>query len=123
MNVILFIISFLILFNVFYNAILDINKLANFDTLKNILLPPVLTILLIPFIYFVSIYANYEILFVRLKIILKNDRTLLKYLKKRILGHCKINLYKLLKFIECNMIKLANITTKKDVDNIFIKNK
>ncbi|MCX6327528.1 MAG: hypothetical protein NT144_12900 [Bacteroidia bacterium] len=70
----------------------------DFFTKRNLLsflLPPIMTILLIPFLYLVAIYINYETHFVRIDFML-NDLKKRKLLKRKILCFVNINLNRLI---------------------------
>jgi hypothetical protein len=49
-----------ILFFCLYQAITDISAFANFTTLHEFLLPVVLSVMLLPFLYLMSMYGEYE---------------------------------------------------------------
>ena len=75
----------------------DINEFASFDTFKSFLFPILMIILFIPFAYFYALYVQYESLFVRLKFSLKDNKTLLRYARRRILISVNFSLAKLKK--------------------------
>jgi hypothetical protein len=69
----------------------------DFFTLHNFfafLLPPILTLALIPFLYFIALFMNYETLFVHLDIF-SNDIDKKQKLKKEILFAANLNLNKI----------------------------
>lgn len=68
-----------------YDAVFTIHNLFSF------VLPPILTILLIPFLYILAVCMNYETLFMRINF-LTRDAEKRKRLKKTILWTAKINL-------------------------------
>lgn len=49
-----------------YRAVADYVQLLSFDTLKSVLLAPLLSVLYSPFVYVLALYAEYELLFMRL---------------------------------------------------------
>lgn len=72
----------------------DVNSIAQIATLKDFLLPIVLTILYIPWAYLVALYMQYEILFQRFSHMIEStDNT--RYAKRRLIAKCHINLGKL----------------------------
>jgi hypothetical protein len=75
----------------------DINEFASFDTFKSFLFPILMIILFMPFAYFYALYVQYESLFIRLKFSLKDNKTLLRYAKRRILISVNFSLAKLKK--------------------------
>ncbi len=70
------------------------NKLFDSKNLFSFSLPIVLTLFLIPFIYPLALFANYQTLFVRLNFISK-DTVIRRRLKKQILLTANININKL----------------------------
>lgn len=73
------------------------NNFDNFMSISNLrdfLLPIFLTILFLPFVYFVALYSNYESLFTRMPFFIKDDK-LLSYSKRKTLFSFTLNLYAL----------------------------
>jgi hypothetical protein len=56
---------------------------------------PVLTFLFVPFLYFLALYMGYEMLFIRLSFLTKNNPSAYAALKRALLVACKLNLAKL----------------------------
>lgn len=71
-----------------YNVLLDLNNLFSF------LLPIILTIIVLPFIYSLALYTNYETLFVRIRFMAK-ENVIRGRLKKEILLVANCNLERL----------------------------
>ncbi len=63
-------------------------------TLFSFLLPPILTVLLIPFLYLLALYMSYEVLFIRVDF-MTNDSDQKKTLKREILFLANLNLNRL----------------------------
>lgn len=82
------------LFFTIYKMITIPGELFTFVSLKSFLLPVLLTILFVPFIYLLALYSHYESLFIRLKF-LEKEKPLRKSLKWQILKVANINLNKL----------------------------
>lgn len=68
----------------FRMAVVDFKSFATIATLESFILPILLTLAFLPFVYLVAIYTTYESLFIRLQFFIK-DQSLLKYTKKRTL--------------------------------------
>lgn len=68
-------------------------ELLTLDNLKSFLLPIVFTFLFIPFAYFVALYASYEDLWVRLKLVYTKEQS--SQLKKDIFKVANLNLKKI----------------------------
>lgn len=77
-----------------YKTFKNYQDVFTVHNLFSLLLPPLLTVLLIPFLYLLAIYMNYEELFVRLNI-MTNDSKKKKLLKKEIILTANINLNRL----------------------------
>ena len=75
-----------------YMAVNDFERFATLENLENFYLPILLTIMFLPFVYFMALYASYESLFTRLQFFVK-DSSLLKYVKKRTLLAFGLNLW------------------------------
>jgi len=75
------------------DIIRSINQYANYTTLKTFLLPIILTVTFIPCAYLIALFMNYELLFVRIDILL-NDKKLIRYARRRTLLKCGFNLRK-----------------------------
>jgi hypothetical protein len=110
-------------------AVVDFNKFASMSTLENFIIPILLTLTFLPFVYLVAVYVAYENLFIRLQFFIK-DPSLLKYTKKRILQvfHFRLvaldewskNIYKL-NFADYHSVEealrnLSTTPTTKDAD-------
>ena len=79
---------------VIYKTIKSTPLLLTYDNLKSFILPLILTFLFMPFIYFLSVYAKYEILNTRLNTSIK-DVKIRNKLKKYVLLFCNINIDKI----------------------------
>lgn len=79
-----------------YETYKHFNQLLTLQNMKSLLLPIILATLLIPYLYFLALYMNYEILFVRIPYLLKDEKKA-KKLKKNILLLANVNLNKLIK--------------------------
>jgi hypothetical protein len=77
-----------------YKTFKNYQELFTVHNLFSFLLPPILTVLVIPFLYVLAIYMNYEELFVRVNII-SNDKEKNKLLKRKIILIAKLNLNRL----------------------------
>jgi len=75
----------------------DYQTFARTDTLRAFLLPTVLMLIYLPFVYAVALYEAYECLFVNVDILLP-DRHLARFAKRGIGSLCHMNLGKLNRF-------------------------
>ena len=114
--------SFIILISIIYRILADFSNFWIVNTLKSFLLPIILTIIFLPFIYFLVLYSRYEILFLGLNLGEAKSIELKKYAKKKIFKHCFLSLAKVNKALNSSFsIDLRNIKTKKDVDELIEK--
>lgn len=78
-----------------YKTFTNYTMLFALNNLFSFLLPIILTIIILPFIYILSLYINYETLFVRIKYMSKDNKIGLR-LRKEILLAANFNIEKLL---------------------------
>jgi len=107
----------LIIFALF-NIIVDYQEFATIKNLRAFLLPPLLTLAYIPFLYFLALFIAYENLFIRLDIFLKKDKALAKLAKRKIVFLCLINLGKLNKFARENTQELMRLNNENNILNL-----
>ncbi|KAF5433712.1 hypothetical protein C5S39_01215 [Candidatus Methanophagaceae archaeon] len=114
LNGVLLIIGIIIFYNFISNVVSDYNNFVSVDTLRKFLLPPLLTFLLSPFIYFVVLFSTYNQLFKQLNSNSGHKKTkkLKRYAKIKAIKHCFLNLKKV------NSLKLIHIKNEEDVDNM-----
>ncbi len=79
---------------VIYKTILEYNILFTVLNLKSLLLPAILTILFLPFIYYLAVGIKYEMLFLHLKFMV-SDKSLRNKIKWKIFLAATFNLTKL----------------------------
>lgn len=115
LNYTLLIIGIFLISYSFASAIKDFQNFFTIRNLKDLLLPPLLTITFLPFVYGFALLSTYELLFIRLDATLKN-RKLANFTKWRIITTSLINLKKLNKFSK-NLAPLLIFTSKSDVIN------
>lgn len=84
----------LIFIYVSYKTYKYYSDLLTIQNIKTLLLPFVLTIFLIPFLYLLALYMNYETLFIRIPYLIKKEKKQ-KKMKRNILLYANINLNKL----------------------------
>lgn len=105
---------FLIIF-VLFNIISDYWGFVNADSLRTFLLPPLLILAYMPFLYFVALYMAFETFFVRLDIFFKKDKELSKFIKRKVLSLCLVDLRKLNRFAKENTRDFLKLNDKDDV--------
>jgi hypothetical protein len=100
----------------------DFQNIITSQNLKTLILPPLLTVAFIPFVYFFALIMAYEKLFVRLSIFNKNNSDLIRFTKRKIILTCHLNLSKLNRFAKESTQDLMKVKTKEDVINIIKRN-
>lgn len=77
-NIFIFFFGLLIIFHTVLNLVNSFSEFAKFETFVDFYLPPLLTILFFPFLYFMVLYSTYENGYLRLKFLVK-DQNIFKY--------------------------------------------
>lgn len=93
----------------------DFQNIANSQSLRTLILPPLLTAAFIPFVYFFALIMAYETLFIRLSIFNKKNPSLIKFAKYKIMRLCHLNLAKLNHFAKESTQDLMKISNQEDV--------
>lgn len=96
-----------------YMTINDYKNLFTLNNFESFILPILLTIMFLPFVYLWALYANYETLFIRLQFFV-NDKSLLPYLKKQSFLAFRLNLWSLNKW--ANHINTLRFEDRASVD-------
>lgn len=99
----------------FFKIISSYKDFASLDNFRSFLIAPILTFLFLPFMYFLSLFMTYEILFVRINVMFRHDDYLNKNIKISIVKNCLINLYKLNRF--SRDMRIHEIEKKDDIEN------
>jgi hypothetical protein len=108
----------LIIFTV-ANIVSNYQVLVTTDNLRALLLPPLLTLAYLPFLYVAALLMAYETLFLRVDIFMKKkDEKLAKYTKRKILILCLADLPKLNRFSRENIMRLQKLHDRRDVLNM-----
>lgn len=102
----------------FYNVVVDFSNFASLDNLVDFLLPPVFTILFLPFMYAAALYALYQSVFVRLRIF-NNDNGLITYVKLKIFQKFLFNFRKLNRWAKG--VGILKINSKQDIVDLLDK--
>lgn len=111
---------FLIIFAV-SKIIGDYQGFVTANNLRSFVLPPLMTLAYMPFLYIFALIMAYEILFVRLDIFLKNDKKLAAFAKQKIFRLCLLNLGKLNRFAKESTSDLLNLKDKNGILNLVEK--
>ena len=105
--------GFIVLCIVLYKTTINYKSVFTIENLKEIFLPPVLTILFLPFIYLIALYSTYEMLFLCLNFFAK-DATRKRLLKREIIMVGNFNLNRL-NTISSNLYRPELYETEKPI--------
>lgn len=112
------VIGFFLIYYFISNLVSSYQGFISYNTLKSFLLPIILSLFFLPFIYLFLLYAKYDMIFIRLKMGSSKSKELTKYAKKEIIKTCLLNLNKVKKLLKGNAAKLMHIQNKEDVDEL-----
>ena len=111
--------GFIIITFAVFSAVNDFGNLRNLDTVRLIFTPPLLSLLLVPFVYCLAVYAVYERLFVNLKIGPQKDSSVRLYAKRQLVLNLRFSLHSAREFLHLHRRELMRVQTKADVDCLF----
>ncbi|HUU84737.1 MAG TPA: hypothetical protein VM243_14650 [Phycisphaerae bacterium] len=112
------IIGIVILGIVLSRAISDLENLYDIDTVRGIVLVPVLSILLAPLLYGMVLVSRYELLFVRLKCGVEKRAGVRRYAQRRIVMHAGLSLRRVEHLLRDHAGDVMRIQTKADIDHL-----
>ena len=92
------------------------------NSLKAFLLPQILILMYLPFIYIMFIYSKYETIFEKFKIPHEIPKTVVLYIKLRIILKYNFYVYNAEEFFLINWYKIRTVRTKKEFDIILNNN-
>ncbi len=99
--------------------VLDFQNFASIKNLRDFFLPPLFSVALMPFVYIMALFMQYEMFFIRIDFANKNP-DIAKYAKRKVLAACHINLYKVNKVSK--KAGFPKVNDKKDVLEWFKRN-
>lgn len=102
-----------------YEIYQNFKSFVNYDNLRALIFPALMTILFLPFAYFYVLYTFYDSLFVRIGIFLKDNKSLRRFAKWRILLTVNFSLRKL-KLITPGFL-FGGCQTREDIKNEIIE--
>jgi len=82
-----------------YNIVVDFNGFVSVENLKEFLLPLMLTLAFLPFIYVMAIYVTYDLIFMRINHLIKHP-ALARYAKWKTIAILHLNLRALNKWLK-----------------------
>ena len=110
------VIGLFIVFFTVYKLVTAFGEFGKLKTIYDLLIPTTLSLLLLPFLYLLAVFNNYQSIFVRLKLFIK-DQQLLKYAKLTSIKKCHFRFAKLARW--ANTIACLDIKSKADIDTSF----
>ena len=99
-------------------ALSNLRALGSMNTLRSIMLEPVLSLLLLPLLYGMSLRSKYEEVFIRLNLDKDKEPAVVGYARRHIMAHAGLNLGKLQSLLRHHIPELMGIQTKDDVDRL-----
>jgi hypothetical protein len=114
LNTILSIMGFIFIGHAIHQITNDFDSFLSKNNLVDLILPICLTVMFLPFIYFIALFANYEQLFIRMPFFIK-DKDVLSYSKRKIVYEFKFNLRELNNWSK--HFNYCQINKKKDIDD------
>jgi hypothetical protein len=101
-----------------YRIFADFSGFATFETLKSFMLPLLLTVLYIPYLYVLSLVFAYEDIFIRLTVFFRDNQGLRRVAKWEAIKSCLLNINKFQKFKTAGFLQLLEAKTEQDVIRI-----
>ena len=95
----------------------DFQNLKSLDTFRSIVLAPLLSVLMLPFIYIMLVISKYELVFIRLNFGGEKTRRLKHYARRQIMIHAGLSLRRLQYLLTNHMVDLMHIEKESDVDS------
>ena len=112
------IVGLVILAIVVSRAVSDLQDLSSVDTVRKIVLAPVLSLLLSPFLYAAVLLSHYEQVFLRLNLGRDKDAKLKRHTRWRICGHAGFSLRRLQNLLRNHVAEIMHLETELDIDRL-----
>lgn len=113
-------IGLIIIISATARAVADLGNLATLDSLRQILLAPTLSLLLVPFLYVFVLITRYEVLFVRIGLGRELDNRVKRYAVLRLIGHLRLSISRVNRFLRTCGPALMRIQSEEDVDQLIV---
>ncbi len=112
------IIGLVLLSYVLYRAVIDYQVLGTIDALRSFLLPIILSTAIIPIVYLMAVYSNYESIFIGFKFGSEKSKGFIYYCKLMIFLKCGFSTRRISKLVPLDLMHLQN---KDDIKEILLK--
>ena len=122
-QIILVLLGFLIVTHAFTSLIKGFHNFDTLQTLRDFLLAPVLTIMVLPVVYLLAVYSTYEMLFVQLRHRNKGYKPVVRYAMWEVMKVCRLRLKKVAQFSKDHYAAVTYLDDRADVDELVKKNK
>lgn len=100
------------------HAIFDVEHLVGVQSLQDALLPPILTLAFVPFVWAVALYAGYEQLFLRTSMALRRDARLARRAKREFVRACGLRPARLARFVRYASRRVWSVSNDADLDGL-----
>jgi uncharacterized membrane protein len=117
-RVLLALIGLAVVLSAVVRAVADYRALGSFATARRVLLPLLLSVSFVPFIYLLMLAAAYDTLFLRLRLGAEPDAVVQRYAKRRIMFHCGPSLTRVRQLLRVHAADLMRVQRREDVDHI-----
>lgn len=117
-SVIFLIIVIFLILNFIYNLFINPNGFLNINTVITFILPAILTITLLSYIYTLALYIEYETFYVRLKVVFNDSKTH-KYVFKKVFKKYKLDFFGLTAFL--SEFRFYNMQNNEDIEKEIIR--
>jgi hypothetical protein len=117
-NSVLGIVGIWILFHSIKEIFINYNSIPYIDKLQDMLLPSILSIMFLLYIYALVIYSSYEMLFIRLSFMKTINDNVRAYLKFKIFLYCHIDISRIQLFQKKSGIMTTRLKNKEEVTKL-----
>jgi len=118
LNIIFLIIVIYLILNFIYNLFMNPNGFLNINTGITYILPAILTITFMPYIYALALYIEYEAFYILLKTVPNTSKTY-KYIFEKVFKKYNLNFFGLTAFLR--EFRIYNIQKNEDIEKEILK--
>jgi hypothetical protein len=104
-----------------WQAVTHLKQLATWDTVRSVALAPLLSILILPFVYGFTLLSAYEQLFIRLTFGEKKEPRLMRHIKWRLFKHLGMRQSAVGAFGREHAADLIRVKSRADIDRLLAK--
>jgi hypothetical protein len=100
---------------VVYKSISNFSELATWDTARSLVLPLILTIAFIPYVYALALQLAYEVVFFRVDFALRDNRPLARFARERLSKLCSNSVARVKRVTDSSEFDPWNLKSRKEV--------